>query len=242
MQSIDRVMSIINVFIEKEPNRYLSITELSEKSNLPMSSLHRILQAMIKHKMIKQDKKRKLYSLGSLWLEYGLKIYDTMDYISHIRPELEQLMKTVEASVYLTRPDGEESIVIERIDCISQTIRAYDKLGLRKPLYEGIANLAMLAHMDQEIQQKMLSRTSYEENEYYSKLKQIRQNGYAIGEDEWSQGLITIATPIINHYKNIVGAISIKFINTIDERTKEEAIKQLINTGNKVSWKVDANF
>lgn len=231
-------MKIAEVFIANEPNRYLSITEISKQTNLPLSSLHRILQAMMKHKMIKQDKERKLYTLGTIWLEYGLKIYDTMDYVSHIRPELENLMKAVNSSVYLSRPDDEDSMIIERIDCISQTIRTYDKIGLRIPFHQGVANLAMLAHMDVEEQKKIKEKLNVDWTERENLLDKVREQGFAIGADEWSTDVITIATPIVNHYRRVVGAVSVKLAKS-NEEEYEGVIKKLIDTGNRISWKLD---
>lgn len=239
LQTVDRIMKIVEVFISNEPNRYLSITEIAKQTNLPLSSLHRILQAMIKHKMIKQDKDRKLYTLGTIWLEYGLKIYDTMDYVSHVRPELENLMKTVNSSVYLSRPDEEDSIIIERIDCVSQTIRTYDKIGLRVPFHKGIANLAMLANMEEDDQQKIKENLKVDWREREEQLQKVREQGYAIGEDEWSSDVITIATPIVNHYRKVVGAVSVKLAKSNEEEAYNDVIKELIDTGNKISWKLD---
>lgn len=240
MQSINRVMKIVDAFISVEPIPYLSITELSNKSGLPASSLHRILQAMIKQNMIKQDKERKLYTLGSVWLEYGLKVYDTMDYISHIRPELELLMQNVNSSVYLIQPHSDDSIIIERIDCPSQTIRTYDKLGLRVPIYEGIANLSMLANMKKETLDKLKNTNPNEEWPCIEeKLKQIKDYGYAIGEDEWSSGITTIATAIVDHYGNVFGALCVK-LEKSETNLHEDLINKLIDTGNKISWKVNS--
>lgn len=240
MQSINRVMKIVDAFISVEPIPHLSITELSNKSGLPTSSLHRILQAMIKQNMIKQDKERKLYTLGSLWLEYGLKVYDTMDYISHIRPELELLMHDVNSSVYLIQPHSNDSIIIERIDCPSQTIRAYDKLGLRVPIYKGISNLAMLANMNKVTLEKLKSINPNED--WFSieiKLEEIKDYGYAIGQDEWSIGITTIATAIVDHYGNVFGAICVK-LEKSETSLHKDLIKELIDTRNKISWKVNS--
>ena len=240
MQSIDRVMRIINVMISTDPNKYYSLTELSEACDLPLSSLHRILKAMEKQGMIRQDLERKLYTIGTLWLEYGLKIYDTLDYVSVLRPELEQLMRRVNASVYLSKPVGEESMVIERIDCITQTIRTYDRLGQRSPIYEGIANLTMLAHMEGRQREKATSYIEENDVDVHQQLLEIKEQGYGIGEDHWSKGITTIAAPVISHYKEVVGAISVKLMTETDLTKKEltQISKEVLDTSNKVSWKM----
>ena len=71
MQSIDRAMTVAQILIESESD--LSITALSQKCELPLSTLHRLLKAMIKQGMVHQDEQTKLYSPGTVWLEYGLK-------------------------------------------------------------------------------------------------------------------------------------------------------------------------
>ena len=88
---------------------------------------------MIKQGMVHQDEQTKLYSPGTVWLEYGLKLYDTMDYISNIRPELERLVREVDESVYLSKPLGIEALIIERIDSEKNPIRIYDQLGIQNP-------------------------------------------------------------------------------------------------------------
>ncbi len=240
MQTIDRVMKIIDVMISIDPNKYYTLTELSDACELPLSSLHRILKAMEKHEMIQQDPEKKLYTMGTVWLEYGLKIYDTMDYVSLLRPELENLMQTVNASVYLTRPVQKESIIIERIDCIDQTIRTYDQLGQRTPICEGITNLTMLAHMEPRQLEKTLLVTESSDTIDKTELAKIKEEGFGLGEDDWSKGITTIAAPVINHYKEVVAAISIKLM-TDSNLTKQELsqmIDKVLDTSNRISWKI----
>ncbi|MFJ8235610.1 IclR family transcriptional regulator [Ureibacillus sp. NPDC094379] len=241
MQAIERAMQIIRVMIKQDPNRFYSITELAEECNLPTSTLHRILKSMIQLEMIQQDKKSKLYHLGTIWLEYGLIVYDTLDYVSLLRPQLESLMKTVEATVYLSKPLGKESIIIERIDCINQSIRVHDKLGLRKPLHIGAANRTMLAHMSSEFVQEIINEaiSENEKNSFHQKLEEIKVNGYELTKEERIGGITTIASPIINHYGGVVGAISIK-LNAIDltDENLKTIINEVINTANNISWKM----
>ncbi|WP_158233812.1 IclR family transcriptional regulator [Sporosarcina sp. P3] len=240
MQTITRAMKIIDCFISSEPNRFLSITELSKQCNLPVSSIHRILNAMIKHELIQQDQERKLYGLGITWLEYGLKMYDTMDYVSVVRPDLESLMKQVEASVYLRKPIGSESIIIERIDCTNQTILAHEKLGLRSSLHEGEANLAMLAHMKREKVEEIIQELIPEnkKDDFFLQLHHIKRDGYAIGEDNEDQ-ITTVAAPVVNHYGDIIGAVNVKIkSSTMTAEKKEQVINEVTNTVNKISWKM----
>lgn len=241
MQSIDRAMKIVNVLIKSETNRFFSITELARKCELPVSSMHRILKAMIKHGMIQQDPERKLYGLGTVWLEYGLKVYDTMDYISIIRPELENLMRSAEASVYLSRPVGTESIIIERIDCVSQTIRVHDRLGLRTPMHIGAANKVMLAFMTRTTQEEMVRELVPEEDRssFYEGLDRIKTDRYAVSHVDGNDDISTVAAPILNHFMEVVGAVSIRLVSyNLAEEKLNELTEEVVNTGSNISRKM----
>lgn len=137
MQTIDRAMQVIKVLVGNETKKWFSITDLSKECDLPVSTMHRLLQSMKNHGLIQQDPNLKHYSMGNTWLEYGLQMYDTFDFVGLIRPEMEKLMLEVEESVYFSKPIGLESLIVERIDCQQNPIRIYDQLGLRIPLNIG---------------------------------------------------------------------------------------------------------
>ncbi|WP_042471823.1 IclR family transcriptional regulator [Bacillus ndiopicus] len=241
MQLLERAMTITKILASKANENGISISELSTKCDLPLSTLHRILQAMIKQGMVVQDSQTKHYHLGSIWMEIGLQVYDSMDYISKIRVELEQLARLVGESVYLNKPADLDTIIIERIDNPSNPIRIYDQLGIRVPMNIGAANKAILAAMSpdraREILQQLVSGEEIEQIE--AQLEQIRAQGFAISHGERTVGTSAIAVAIFNGFGEIVGAISIGFVsfNVSTERI-ELLTKQLIATGQQVSMKL----
>ncbi|WP_019243541.1 MULTISPECIES: IclR family transcriptional regulator [Bacillus] len=228
MQSIDRAMNIVKVLVTNANEDGLSITELSHICNLPISSMHRILKAMIGHRLIKQDEKTKQYQLGDIWMEYGLKMYDSMDYISLIRPELEKLMHLTDESVYLSRPMGSESLIIERIDSENNTIRIFDQLGSRIPMHIGAANKVMLAHMPIKKAKKLVEEYIAEQNRmsFWNTLKEIKKQGYGISHGERTEGTTSVAAPILNHFGEVHGAVS---VGCISYNLSDERLQFLIN-------------
>jgi len=241
MQLLERAMTIAKVLASEASENSLSISELSAKCNLPLSTLHRILKAMIKEGMIEQDDQTKQYRLGTIWMELGLQVYDTMDYISKIRPELERLAREVEESVYLSKPAGLDTIIIERIDSAANPIRIYDQLGIRIPMHIGAANKAILATMPVSQAKEIIEQLiPYEEiAELEAQLEQIRLQGFSISHGERTEGTSSIAVSILNGFNEVVGAVSIGFvsfnvtaehINTLTER--------LMETGKRVSMKL----
>lgn len=241
MQSIDRAMGVIKILVERAAEGGMSITELSNECGLPVSSMHRLLKSMSQHGMIQQDPKTKQYNLGNIWLEYGLHMYDTMDYTSKIRPELVRLSDETEESVYLSQPMGSEALIIERIDNEKHAIRVYDKLGSRIPMHIGAANKSMLAHMPVGGVKKILNQfvPKDEHAAFWDLLEKIKEQGFAISHGERTEGTVGIGASILNHFGQVQGAVSVGVIsyNLTDERLTflSERVRE---TGRRISAKM----
>lgn len=241
MQLLERAMTIAKVLATETSENSLSISELSAKCDLPLSTLHRILKAMIKQGMIEQDEQTKQYRLGTIWMELGLQVYDTMDYISKIRPELERLARKVEESVYLSKPAGLDTIIIERIDSAANPIRIYDQLGIRIPMHIGAANKAILAAMPVDQANEIMEQLMPHEEiaEFEAQLAIIRQQGFAISHGERTAGTSSIAVSILNGFGEVVGAVSIGFVSfNVSPKHIQNLTDSLVETGRRVSAKL----
>ncbi|MDM5232184.1 IclR family transcriptional regulator [Lysinibacillus pakistanensis] len=241
MQLLERAMTIAKVLATETSENSLSISELSAKCDLPLSTLHRILKAMIKQGMIEQDEQTKQYRLGTIWMELGLQVYDTMDYISKIRPELERLARKVEESVYLSKPAGLDTIIIERIDSAANPIRIYDQLGIRIPMHIGAANKAILAAMPVDQANEIMEQLMPHEEiaEFKAQLAIIRQQGFAISHGERTAGTSSIAVSILNGFGEVVGAVSIGFVSfNVSPEHIQNLTDSLVETGRRVSAKL----
>src|SRR5699024_986219 len=241
MQGLDRIMSIIKVLVSNN-NKWFTKKDISERTELPISTIHRLLDAMEQHNMVSYDPDHKVYQIGHIWLKYGLEVYDSIHYISSIRPELEELMTKIQASVYLLKPLKTESIIIERIDCTNQAIATHDKLGTTVPLYKGAANLGILAYINSEIIKNcvMDKLNEVEQEEVEKHINFIKENKYAILDDEENNQITNIASPILNSSGNILGAINVKFEKQQlhHHTSQQEIINTILFTTNKISWKL----
>jgi IclR family transcriptional regulator, KDG regulon repressor len=245
IQTIDRAMHVIKVLSESDSKKWFSITDLSKECDLPVSTMHRLLQSLIKHGLIQQDPNLKLYSMGYTWLEYGLQMYDTFDFVGLIRPEMEKLMHEVEESVYFSKPIGLEAIVVERIDCPHNPIRIYDQLGIRIPMNIGAANKVMLAHMHKEEAEKIINGLvpKDETESFLELLNTIRQKGYGESHGERTKGTSAVAAPIFNHTNELIGALSIGYVtfNQTDEK-QQLFIEKVIQTAMRISVKLGSKL
>lgn len=241
MQTIDRAMEIIRIISGSEAAKWLSITEISKECDLPVSTIHRLLQSMKKYGLIQQDPNSKHYTLGNKWLEYGLQLYDSFDFVGQIRPEMERLMNEVGESIYYNKPFGLESLVVERIDCPTNPIRIYDQLGNRIPMHIGAANKAMLAFMPHDEALRIVgSLVAVEEQEVFlEKLQAVKLQGYGISHGEKTKGTSAVAAPIFNQMNELIGAISIGYVNfQVSEDREKLLIDKVVEYGRRISAKL----
>lgn len=245
MQTIDRAMQVTAVLAGNEAKKWFSITELSKECALPVSTMHRLLQSMKKHGLIQQDPDLKLYSLGNTWLEYGLQMYDSFDFVSLIRPEMEKLMIEVEESVYFSKPIGLESLIVERIDCLQNPIRINDQLGIRIPLTIGAANKVMLAHMQSNDALKIINSLVPNEKKeaFLIGLQKVRKEGYGESHGERTKGTSSVAAPIFNQLNELIGAISIGYVNfNITVERQNLLSEKVIEYGRRISNKLGSKL
>ncbi|SDL94160.1 transcriptional regulator, IclR family [Bacillus sp. OK048] len=241
MQTIDRAMQVMKALADSDTKKWFSITDLSKDCDLPISTIHRLLQSMMKHGLIQQDHKLKLYSLGYTWLEYGLQMYDSFDFVGLIRPEMENLMHEVEESVYFSKPIGLEALVVERIDCPHNPIRIYDQLGIKIPMNIGAANKVMLAHMNKEEALKIIDVLVPKEEiaSFLEMLDTIHHKGYGESHGERTKGTSSVAAPIFNHSNELVGALSIGYVNFNQIDGKQQLlIEKILQASLRISTKL----
>ncbi|EJL47284.1 IclR family transcriptional regulator [Brevibacillus agri] len=234
VQSIDRAMSIIFVLISDESKTLWSISEIAEKTSLPLSTVHRLISSLMKYGLIQQVPETKQYKVGLTWMEIGLRILDKIDVRAVARTVMEQLAADVRESVYLNIPHGHDAIVLERVES-SMTVRSIDNLGERIPLHIGAANKTILANMEPQEAERIVAALIPEperRRELLLLLPQIRQNGYAVSYGEKTEGTASIAAPIIGYNQRVVGALSIgvpsyritdELLSTLIERARQSA-------------------
>ncbi len=226
IQSIDRAMKIINVLISDENKKDWPISELVDATSLPLSTLHRILETLISHGLVMQIPATKHYRAGYKWMEIGFRLHDTLDFRHLARPVMERLALDVEESIYLSIPDGDDSIPIEKVDSPLK-IRIAEILGERIPMTVGAPNKAIMAHWKPAEVERIVKRQLPvdQQQAFINQIVAAKSAGYALSYGERTEGTIAIASPIIGYGNKVMAALS---INAPSFRVPEERLPLLI--------------
>jgi DNA-binding IclR family transcriptional regulator len=191
--------------------RVLSLSELSERTGLPKSSLHRLADQLCGVGWIERDGAGyrvgiRLFELGGLALE-GNRLHEAAF------PHLQALSARTGLSVQLGILDRAEVVYLERI--VVGPIRLPTRRGGRKPAYCTALGKAMAAFDDEATSALVASRmprktanTITEPFAMRSELNQVREVGIAFDRGEAYPDLVCVAAPIRSSGRAI-GAVSV---------------------------------
>ena len=211
IQSIDRAMAIIHILISDPYKREWSISDLSERAELPISTMHRILSSLIKHRLVTQNPVTKHYRVGYFWMEVGMQVLESIDFRGAAQPVMENLAKEVEESIYLNIQDGTFGITIEIVDSPLK-VRIAETVGTRIPLYIGAPNKAILSFLMEDEREQILEEselTKEEKESLRESIVMIQKTGYAYSVSEQTEGTASLAAPVFGYGNKVVAAVSI---------------------------------
>lgn len=232
VQSIDRLLRIIETLSESP--RGASLTELSEIVSLHKSTVHRMLSSLAAWNYVAKDPENGKYRLTMRMFEVGSRVVSGMNILSVARPYLEHLADETNEAIHLVVRDGTEIVYLYKEDSPNSVLRMSSRVGLRNPMYCTAVGKSILALLsDSELKEiwegSTILRFTPKTITTFERMRQecrcIRENGYAVDDEEHERGIRCIGTAILDFSGCPIGAISISapVFRLDDERTREIA-------------------
>jgi len=196
----------------------LQLSEICDRTGLAQASAHRIVNAMLHHRLIAlAPGRRKTYVLGSRLFQLSSAIYARQPFVPHFYPIAEILKNEIHRSIFLSLPVGNQVVILARLDApASQTFSAY--VGRTMPMHLSASGKAILAARPLEDQLSYLRDeglaapgVAAELPALVSDLQRSARLGYAISLNEIQQDVGCVAAPMVNGRGEPVAAISACF-------------------------------
>jgi len=215
IQAIERAVSILNAFSVEEPE--LGITELAERLSLHKSTVHRFVVNLEAAGFLERKGRGGRYRLGLRIFELGGLVMQQMNLWDEALPFLESLVRETGETGHLAVLDGGEAIYVERVEA-RRALRVPSAIGRGYPAHATNLGKVLLADLPRGELRELVARhsldaytpntiTSLEELE--SELARIREQGYAVDNEEYDEGLRCVGAPIYDHSARVVAAIGI---------------------------------
>lgn len=241
IQTVERIAMILRCFTNSEND--LGVMEISREIGLHKSTTSRLLSALHQEGFVAKNSQTGKYRLGLGLVNLAGVVLEQQNLRQVAQEYLRALAESTRETINISILDGDESTNIETVRS-PRSISFAGRLGRRTPLHCTSTGKVQLAFMSTENREKILSRPLAEYTPYTvtdptdleATLAEVRDQGYAISNEEFEEGLVAIAAPIRNISGEIIASLSISGPTyRMDSETLQRYIPMLIEAAKNIS-------
>jgi DNA-binding IclR family transcriptional regulator len=239
-QMIHRCAALLKL-ITADNRTGVRLVDLYKAAGFTRPTTHRILQALVAERIIRQDERSKKYYLGSLVYEMGLAAAPSSDLRDVCRPFLQRVAEATGDTVFLTIRSGFDGVCAGRAEG-AYPIKAFVlDVGRHRPLNIGGGAVALLSGLqDDEIERIYQANRKRIERDYpnfdaatmWRNVAHVREKGYFVNEVLEVQEIRSLAVPIFGPHGSPIGALSVsalkKRLSGNHLREKAEVLAQAV--------------
>ena len=208
-----RMLAILNCLSNK--GTPMSLTNFVDEMALPKQTLHRLIQAMVRENFLERQGRfytpsRKLTAMANGLLEFSPSL--------QIRKLImEELARESGETINFVMPGEEGMTYVDRIET-NWAFRILLPVGTHVPFHctaSGKTYLSMMrAHQRHKFIQELAltphtNKTHVSIESLEKELKQIKKRGYAIDDEEFMDGMLAIAVPVVDHQGRFYAVLAI---------------------------------
>jgi IclR family acetate operon transcriptional repressor len=214
---MNSVLTALRVFEEVAAQQPAGLSELARRLDVPKSTVQRCLKTLAEAGWVRNAPGNpsqwvitgRAFSIGSV-LASGPRLREVA------LPILNELQAETQETIHLAVPDGNELVLIERLDSPHQ-LRAFLPLGTRLPLHAASNGKAFLASLDDAVIETLLrdglsqvtDHTLTDPDALRREIATIRERGYAVTDQELHDGITAIAVALHVRGGHAVASFSI---------------------------------
>ncbi len=217
VQSLERALTILEVMAKAgEP---VTVTELAEKVNLKVSTVHRLLTTLLHRGYVDQEAETSKYQVGFKVLEIANAVYSFSDIRTIARPYLEELVERCNETANLAVLDESEIVYIDQVESQNYIIvKMFARVGNRGPVHCTASGKALLACLPEDRLEQVLSEITFKKYTHETittpealkkELERVRREGFALDWGEMEDYVRCIAAPVFNYEGKAVASIGI---------------------------------
>jgi DNA-binding IclR family transcriptional regulator len=202
VNSAVRVLSILEALADCPDG--IGFAELGRQLVLPKSSLHGLLATLTDYGYVNFDADQRTYDLGIRLWKLGQAYSRHHDLMREARQVMEGIVARINETVQLATLEGVENIYLDKVDC-SHPLRLQSEVGKRLPAQATGLGKVLLAELPSEIVLERFGARSLpgftphsltERAALLAELEVVREQGFAVDDQEHTWGLRCVAVPI----------------------------------------------
>lgn len=242
--AIDKCFAILELMAEsKKP---FGFNEIVKSLELNKSTVFNILHTLNDLDVIEKGQDG-LFRLGTRLFILGNAAAGDSELIQAVHPFLESINKRFKLSTFLGILSDREVIIVDKADR-AQKIKISSEIGMRIPVFAGVAGKALLSQLpDKRIDgilmknniKKYTRKTITDKDGYKKEILKVKETGIAYDMEEYIEGLIAAAIPVITCRDDLQAAI---WAVGLKQEFRKEAMKKITDCLLDTAEKVNCRF
>lgn len=214
IRAVERALDVLLCFSRQTPE--LSMTQIAEQVGIHKSTVHRLLATLEKRRFVQRDPVTGTYRLGIRLFQMAYLTLEHNDLRQLASPFLRRLGEQFQENVHLSVLDDCDIIFVYVIES-PQRVKLAAAVGQRLPACATASGKAMLAFMPEESVRRILEHgmTQYTPNTLcspealFENIRQVRERGFALDEQEYEAGINAVAAPIFDQNHQPIAAVAV---------------------------------
>jgi IclR family pca regulon transcriptional regulator len=226
VQSLERGLAVIKAFDAGSPE--LTLSDVARSTGLTRAAARRFLLTLADLGYVRTD--GKYFSLTARVLELGYAFLSSMSLSEVAQPHLEWLSAQVHESCSVSVLEGTEIVYVARV-AVSRIMTVSINVGTRFPAYAtsmghvllaGLASEALDGYLAEADLDRLTSRTLTSSAALRTELVAVREQGWAMVDQELEEGLRSVAAPIRDRRGTVIAAAN---VSTHASRTTPQSVR-----------------
>ncbi|BAS26885.1 IclR family transcriptional regulator [Limnochorda pilosa] len=214
VRALDRGLSILEALTD-QPG--LTLSEIAERVRLPVSTAYRLLETLRSRRFVQPSDETGRYHVGVRAFEVGSAFLPRLRLNELALPVMKDLARDLGETVNLAVRDGSDAVYVAQAEG-QQLLRMFTQIGARTPLHcTGVGKILLAWLSPEEVDGVMgpgpwthyTPNTLTRRTELHRELDAIRDQGYAVDNEERELGVRCIAAPIRDRQGEVVAALSL---------------------------------
>lgn len=214
VQTLSRALTLLEILAEDDEGYRL--VDLAERSGLPAPTIHRLLTTLQQRRFVVFESEKNLWRIGPQCFAVGSAFMQRRDMVALATPTLRRLRDLAGETVNVGGLDQDEVLLLHQVES-RQMMRAISRPGQRSPLANTAMGKSILAWLPPErvtqlVQlglQRLTPQSISRGTALHIALRNIREAGFAVDNEEVAIGLRCIAAPVFNEFSQPIAAISV---------------------------------
>jgi IclR family transcriptional regulator, acetate operon repressor len=206
--SAERVLALLTSFDDARVE--LSVTEMAASLGVHKSTASRLAGVLERAGLLTRSGRR--FRLGLEVIRLGTLAMRSMGFVASMQPAMEKLSQQTGETVNLAVPDGQHVLNVAEVPSTFILNSSGGWIGRRTTPHAVANGKVLMAYgaipMPKQLQ-RYTAHTITSPDALSAELKTIRRNGYATAVAELEEGLVAVASPVLDASGACVAALSI---------------------------------